>query len=147
MTSILEDQPSKTRPFRIKTMVIYVPGIYVYTTIYRWVSKVLYPQIWNRLLHGFSNNAVDFWVRRFFSRRWFFQYFPLLLIILQHSPVILWAEPEGWSFSSKGWSFRKIVSPTSAENDLGSPSFFSFRLVFSRPNKNGPPRVWPPAAW
>ncbi len=31
MTSIFKGQPSKTRPFPIKTMVIWVLGIYIYT--------------------------------------------------------------------------------------------------------------------
>ena len=34
MTSICEGQPPKTRPFRIKTRVIWVPGMYIYIYIF-----------------------------------------------------------------------------------------------------------------
>ena len=33
LTSIFEGQPSKTRPFPIKTRAIWVPGIYIYIRI------------------------------------------------------------------------------------------------------------------
>ena len=41
MTSIFEGQPPKTRPFPIKTRVIWVPGIYIYI-IYILLYYILY---------------------------------------------------------------------------------------------------------
>ena len=43
MTSIFEGQPPKTRPFPIKTRVIWVPGIYIYIHILIW-WHILYIQ-------------------------------------------------------------------------------------------------------
>ncbi len=41
MTSIFEGQPPKTRPFPIKTRVIWVPGIYIYIYIF-WFDDIYY---------------------------------------------------------------------------------------------------------
>ena len=51
MTSIFEGQPPKTRPFPIKTRVIWVLGIYIYTL---WLQTV-------RLSFGFNEESLWIW--------------------------------------------------------------------------------------
>ena len=42
MTSIFEGQPSKTLPFPIKTVVIWVPGMYIYIYMYVYIYKYIH---------------------------------------------------------------------------------------------------------
>ena len=58
LTSIFEGQPSKTRPFSIKTRVIWVLGIYKYIYIYKYVN----PQKTHLILEfpGFAGPALSF---------------------------------------------------------------------------------------
>ena len=99
MTSIFEGQPPKTRPFPIKTRVIWVPGIYTYGELAQkplWNSKL---QWWIIIynLHAYlslGNMIFTLWFPKLFTLIWVaftIQLpFPMSVIDGIFSPLLSW---------------------------------------------------------
>ena len=121
-------------------MVIWVLGIYLYTTIYRWVSK-----IWILRLSAcfmVKKNGGKIFGQKVFPQKVVLSVFSVVatVIILQHSPVILWAvlSRKVDHFHRKDDLFEKLSVRQVLKMIWDLQVFFRFVWFFQGPTKKGP---------